>query len=66
MVGNDVTYADYGWYIMYEMLVQLNLKELIQTTAPKLLDLVDRIRTIPETAEYIQNFKDTNVSVPLF
>ena len=66
MVGNDVTYADYGWFIMYEMLVQLNLKESIQKNAPKLFDLVERIRSIPETKEYITNFKKTNVSVPLF
>lgn len=66
MVGDQVTYADYGWFIMYEMLAQLNMEEIIKTKAPKLYDLVDRIRSIPETKEYIENFKKTNVSVPLF
>ena len=66
MVGDSVTYADFGWFIMFEMLVQLNLEDLIKEKAPNLYNHIERIKNIAETKNYIQNFSKTPVSVPLF
>jgi len=66
IVGDSVTYADFGWFIMFEMLVQLNLEDLIKEKAPNLYSHIERIKNIPETKNYIQNFSKTPVSVPLF
>ena len=99
MVGDAVTYADYGWFIMgtvifktqistlrnlkpekrvqfyfhsniyhytvckAEILCELEMEDLILENAPKLHSLVDRVRQIPETAKYIENFKDTKTIV---
>ena len=66
MVGDDVTYADYGWFVMYEMLIELKLGDFIKTTAPKLYELADKVILLPETAEYILHHKNSPASLPLF
>ena len=39
------------------------MEDLIIDHAPKLHTLIDRVREIPETAKYIENFKDTKTIV---
>ena len=46
-----------------EILCELEMEDLILENAPKLHSLVDRVRQIPETAKYIENFKDTKTIV---
>ena len=63
MVGDDVTYADFGWFIMAEILIELEMEDLIKDSSPKLHELISRVREIPETQDYIENFKDTHTIV---
>ena len=63
MVGDDVTYADFGWFIMAEILIELEMEDLIKDSSPKLHKLIGRVRVIPETQDYIENFKDTHTIV---
>ena len=46
-----------------EILIELEMEDLIINQAPKLHALVDRVREIPETMKYIENFKDTKTIV---
>ena len=46
-----------------EILTELEMEDLIIDQAPKLHTLIDRVREIPETAKYIENFKDTKTIV---
>ena len=63
MVGDEITYADYGWFIMSEILIELEMEDIIEESAPKLYNLINRVREVPETKDYIQNFKDTHTIV---
>ena len=63
MVGDEITYADYGWFIMSEILIELEMEDLIHEAAPKLHALISRVREVPETRDYIENFKETHTIV---
>ena len=63
MVGDEITYADYGWFIMAEILIELEMEDIIEQAAPQLHDLISRVREVPETKDYITNFKETHTIV---
>lgn len=66
MVGDSITYADYAWLVMFEIVAQLGFEDTIAEVAPKLRALIERVREIPETKDYLINFKHTAISLPLF
>lgn len=66
MVGDSITYADYAWLVMFEIVAQLGFEDTIAEAAPKLRALIERVREIPETKDYLISFKHTAISLPLF
>ena len=48
---------------MSEILIELEMEDIIEESAPKLYNLINRVREVPETKDYIQNFKDTHTIV---